>query len=102
LRLSALQRAQDRGINASAYDVATSDTAGASFHGRNTPGTSRLVVDEDRSVIVGATFTGTEVAEWLQAATIAHLLRVRRREERRRAARARAGRKRRLRQAVRP
>ena len=66
-----LQRAQDRGINARAYDVATSDTAGASFHGRNTPGTSRLVVDEDRSIIVGATFTGTEVAEWLQAATIA-------------------------------
>jgi len=66
-----LQGAQERGINARAYDVATSDTAGASFHGRNTPGTSRLVVDEDRSVIVGATFTGTEVAEWLQAATIA-------------------------------
>ena len=65
------QGAQDSGINARAYDVATSDTAGASFHGRNTPGTSRLVVDEDRSIIVGATFTGTEVAEWLQAATIA-------------------------------
>jgi dihydrolipoamide dehydrogenase len=66
-----LRGARDRGINASAYDVATSDTAGASFHGRNTPGTSRLVVDADRSVIVGATFTGSEVAEWLQAATIA-------------------------------
>jgi dihydrolipoamide dehydrogenase len=66
-----LQRALDGGINARASDVATSDTAGASFHGRNTPGTSRLVVDEDRSVIVGATFTGTEVADWLQAATIA-------------------------------
>ncbi len=66
-----LQGAQDRGINATAYDVATSETPGASFHGRNTPGTSRLVVDEDRAVIVGATFTGTEVAEWLQAATIA-------------------------------
>ncbi len=66
-----LQAATDSGINARAFDVATSDTAGASFHGRNTPGTSRLVVDEDRSVIVGATFTGTEVAEWLQAATIA-------------------------------
>jgi pyruvate/2-oxoglutarate dehydrogenase complex dihydrolipoamide dehydrogenase (E3) component len=66
-----LQGALDSGVNARAYDVATSDTAGASFHGRNTPGTSRLVVDEDRSVIIGATFTGTEVAEWLQAATIA-------------------------------
>jgi dihydrolipoamide dehydrogenase len=66
-----LHGAQERGINARAYDVATSGTAGASFHGRDTPGTSRLVVDEDRSVIVGATFTGTEVADWLQAATIA-------------------------------
>jgi pyruvate/2-oxoglutarate dehydrogenase complex dihydrolipoamide dehydrogenase (E3) component len=66
-----LQRALERGINARAYDVATSATAGASFHGRNTPGTSRLIVDADRSVIIGATFTGTEVAEWLQAATIA-------------------------------
>jgi dihydrolipoamide dehydrogenase len=46
-------------------------TPGASFHGRNTAGTSRLVVDEDRGVIVGATFTGTDVAEWLHAATIA-------------------------------
>ena len=66
-----LQRARDGGINARAYDVATSGTPGASFHGRNTPGTSRLVVDEDRSVIVGATFSGVEVADWLQAATIA-------------------------------
>ena len=66
-----LQGARDRAINASAYDVATSDTAGASFRGRNTRGTSRIVVDEDRNVIIGATFTGTEVAEWLQAATIA-------------------------------
>jgi pyruvate/2-oxoglutarate dehydrogenase complex dihydrolipoamide dehydrogenase (E3) component len=66
-----LAQARDRGIDAHAYDVATSATAGASFHGRNTPGTARLVVDEDRGLIVGATFTGCEVGEWLQAATIA-------------------------------
>lgn len=66
-----LQAAQDAGLNARAYDVASSRTPGASFYGRDTPGTSRLVVDEDRGVIVGATFTGTDVAEWLQAATIA-------------------------------
>ena len=29
------------------------------------------MVDEDRGVVVGATFTGVEVAEWLHAATIA-------------------------------
>ena len=68
-----LAAAEDRKINARAYDVPTAANAGASFHGRNTPGTCRLVVDEDRGVIVGATFTGPEVAEWLHAATIAIL-----------------------------
>ena len=66
-----LQAAKDVGLNARAHDVPSSATAGASFYGRDTPGTSRLVVDEDRGVIVGATFTGTDVAEWLHAATIA-------------------------------
>jgi pyruvate/2-oxoglutarate dehydrogenase complex dihydrolipoamide dehydrogenase (E3) component len=66
-----LREAYERGIDAHAYDVPSSGTAGASFHGRDTPGTSRLVFDEDSSVIVGATFTGTEVSEWLHAATIA-------------------------------
>jgi len=66
-----LEAALKQGIKARAYDVETSATPGASFHGRGTPGTSRLLVDEDRDVIVGATFTGFEVAEWLQAATIA-------------------------------
>lgn len=46
-------------------------SAGASFHGRETVGTSRLVVDERRAVIVGATFVGFEVAGGLHAATIA-------------------------------
>src|SRR5215472_4944659 len=41
------------------------------FYGNGTPGTARIVVDERRGVLVGATFTGTEVADWLQAATIA-------------------------------
>ena len=53
-----------------ALDVETGANAGASFIGRNAPGTSRLVVD-DAGVIVGATFTGVEVAESLHAATIA-------------------------------
>ena len=45
--------------------------AGASFVGHGAPGTARLVVDEDRRVLAGATFTGVEVAEQLHAATIA-------------------------------
>jgi pyruvate/2-oxoglutarate dehydrogenase complex dihydrolipoamide dehydrogenase (E3) component len=35
------------------------------------PGVVRLLVDEDRRVLVGATFTGADVAEMLHAATIA-------------------------------
>jgi pyruvate/2-oxoglutarate dehydrogenase complex dihydrolipoamide dehydrogenase (E3) component len=59
------------GLRVRAVDVPTDATAGASFHGRGTGGTSRIVVDEDRGVIVGATFVGVDVAEWLHAATIA-------------------------------
>ncbi|MBA2460296.1 MAG: NAD(P)/FAD-dependent oxidoreductase, partial [Actinobacteria bacterium] len=66
-----LASAQSAGLNVRAVDVETSGTAGASFVGRNAPGTSRLVVDEDRRVVVGATFTGTETAELIHAATIA-------------------------------
>ncbi len=66
-----LATAQEAGIEARAVDVPTSDTAGASFHGRNTPGTSRLVVDEQRRVLVGATFVGSETADFLHGATIA-------------------------------
>jgi hypothetical protein len=61
----------DRGVDARAYDVPSSGTAGAAFYGTGTPGTARIVVDEGRGVIIGATFTGTEVADWLQAATVA-------------------------------
>ena len=66
-----LAAAEDAGINARAVDVTTSGNAGGSFHGRNTEGTSRLVVDEDRRVLVGATFVGYQTAEMLHAATIA-------------------------------
>jgi dihydrolipoamide dehydrogenase len=66
-----LAAAKDAGINARAVDVDTDGTAGASFYGKDTGGTCRLVVDEDRRVIVGATFVGFETADFLQAATIA-------------------------------
>jgi pyruvate/2-oxoglutarate dehydrogenase complex dihydrolipoamide dehydrogenase (E3) component len=66
-----LAAAEEAGMRARAVDVPTSGTAGASFHGRGTPGTTRIVVDEDRQVIVGATFVGPEMADFLHAATIA-------------------------------
>ena len=66
-----LASALEAGIDATAVDVPTSGTAGASFVGRNAPGSSRFVVDARRDVLVGATFVGAEVADFLQAATIA-------------------------------
>jgi pyruvate/2-oxoglutarate dehydrogenase complex dihydrolipoamide dehydrogenase (E3) component len=66
-----LESAREAGLEVRAVDVGTSANAGASFRGRNQPGTSQIVIDEDRRVIVGATFTGFETAELLQAATIA-------------------------------
>jgi len=66
-----LAQAEAAGIDARAIDVPTDGTAGASFYGKDTGGTSRLVVDESKRTIVGATFTGFETAELLQAATIA-------------------------------
>jgi pyruvate/2-oxoglutarate dehydrogenase complex dihydrolipoamide dehydrogenase (E3) component len=50
---------------------ATTAVAGAYTLGMGSVGTSKLVVDEDRQVIVGATFTGAGVQELVHAATIA-------------------------------
>ncbi len=66
-----LGSAEAAGMVVRAVDVPTSGTAGASFVGRNTPGTSRLVIDDVRGVVVGATFVGFESGEFLHAATIA-------------------------------
>lgn len=66
-----LEQAREAGLDATAVDVPTDGTAGASFQGRETGGTSRLVVDRTRGTIVGATFTGFETADFLHAATIA-------------------------------
>jgi pyruvate/2-oxoglutarate dehydrogenase complex dihydrolipoamide dehydrogenase (E3) component len=66
-----LRSAEEDGLNVRAVDVPTEDNAGGSFVGHDAPGTARIVVDEDRRVLVGATFTGVEVAESLHAATVA-------------------------------
>ena len=66
-----LTAAREAGIEAEAIDLPTGASAGASFHGRGAPGTTRFVVDPARGVLVGVTFVGPDVAEFLQAATIA-------------------------------
>jgi len=65
------QTAREAGLEIRCVDMDTSGNAGGSFYGRNAPGTTRIVVDEQRKVIVGATFTGAEIADFLHAATIA-------------------------------
>ncbi len=66
-----LASARDAGLNVRAVDVPTEGNAGGSFVGHEAPGTCRLIIDEDRNTIAGATFTGVDVAESLHAATIA-------------------------------
>jgi pyruvate/2-oxoglutarate dehydrogenase complex dihydrolipoamide dehydrogenase (E3) component len=66
-----LDRAREAGLDAIAIDVPTDGSAGASFQGKDTGGTCRIVVDRAAGTIVGATFTGFETADFLQAATVA-------------------------------
>ena len=66
-----LAGAQQAGIHARAVDADVNHTAGSAFYGRGVSGQARIVVDENRRVLVGATFTGADVGELLHAATIA-------------------------------
>ena len=66
-----LEAAREQGIRADAIDLETSANAGGSFYGRGAPGTSRFVVDVDRELLVGVTFVGAEINDFLHAATIA-------------------------------
>jgi dihydrolipoamide dehydrogenase len=65
------QAARDAGLPVRAVSVPTSGVAGSSVRGVDLVGTSQLVVDERRRVLVGATFTGQDVQELLHSATIA-------------------------------
>ena len=64
-------QARAAGIDVRVVTYPTGDVSGASTLGRGVKGTSQLVVDETRRVVVGATFTGPGVAELLHSATIA-------------------------------
>ena len=66
-----LASAREAGLKTRHIDLATSGTAGASFIGREAEGTTRFIVDEDRQVLAGVTFVGPEVADFVQAATVA-------------------------------
>jgi pyruvate/2-oxoglutarate dehydrogenase complex dihydrolipoamide dehydrogenase (E3) component len=65
----AAARKAGRSIRVLDYDL--SWIAGASTYADHYEGMARAIVDEDRGVLIGATFAGPDVAELLHAATIA-------------------------------
>jgi dihydrolipoamide dehydrogenase len=64
-------QARQRGLRVRLVTHATGAVAGAAVEADEFPGTSALVVDEDRRVLVGATFVGSGVQELLHSATVA-------------------------------
>ncbi|CAH0302602.1 Dihydrolipoyl dehydrogenase [Arthrobacter sp. Bi83] len=65
-----VEQAAKDGYNVASVELPIS-VAGSSLHAENYEGWAQLVVDEDRMVLLGATFAGPDVAELLHAATIA-------------------------------
>jgi pyruvate/2-oxoglutarate dehydrogenase complex dihydrolipoamide dehydrogenase (E3) component len=63
--------AQAAGVRTRVVDYDLGAVAGASLHADGYRGRARMVVDEDRRVIVGFTLAGADVAELIHAATIA-------------------------------
>ncbi|PPF84277.1 pyridine nucleotide-disulfide oxidoreductase [Pseudoclavibacter sp. RFBJ3] len=63
--------AEKQGLRVRAVDVPIGNVSGASLHAEGYEGTARMVVDEDRQVVVGFTMVGPDVGELLHAATIA-------------------------------
>jgi dihydrolipoamide dehydrogenase len=64
-------RARDAGLSVRTVEFDLSRVAGASLHADDFTGRAKILVDEQRQVIVGATFVGQDVADLLHSATIA-------------------------------
>jgi dihydrolipoamide dehydrogenase len=64
-------QALQAGLNIKVVDYKLGDVAGASLYADDYGGHARLVVDEDRGVVVGATFVGPGAGELVHAATVA-------------------------------
>ncbi|MET3951236.1 NAD(P)/FAD-dependent oxidoreductase [Arthrobacter sp. UYEF36] len=65
-----VRQAERDGFSVSSVELPI-QVAGSSLHAERYEGWAQLVVDEDRKVLLGATFAGPDVAELLHAATIA-------------------------------
>jgi dihydrolipoamide dehydrogenase len=70
------KQATDNGIDITIAEIAFESVSGFGLLRDDAHGKARLVIDKSADVIVGATFVGPEVAELLQAATIAIVGRV--------------------------
>jgi len=66
-----LERARRNGLRARATKVPFSSAAGTQLMGKGLKGEAQLVIDEEREVLVGATFIGPFAGELLHGATIA-------------------------------
>jgi pyruvate/2-oxoglutarate dehydrogenase complex dihydrolipoamide dehydrogenase (E3) component len=64
-------QAREQGYAVRVVTTSTGGVAGAYTSGNGITGTSQLVIDTEREVIVGATFTGPGLSELLHGATIA-------------------------------
>jgi dihydrolipoamide dehydrogenase len=64
-------KADKAGYRISIVDYAISDVAGATIAADNYKGHARMVVDENRQVVLGMTFVGQDVGELLHSATVA-------------------------------
>jgi len=64
------EQAQEAGLNVRVVDLPIA-VAGSTIQADDYDGAVRMVVDEDRGVLVGLTFVGQDTAEMLHAATIA-------------------------------
>jgi len=59
------------GLNLRSVDAEIGSVVGAQLHTEGYVGHAKLVIDEDKHVIVGATFVGSQVSELLHSATVA-------------------------------
>jgi pyruvate/2-oxoglutarate dehydrogenase complex dihydrolipoamide dehydrogenase (E3) component len=65
------QAAKDAGYTTRVVDYDLAAVAGSSVQADGYKGAARMVVDENRGVLLGVTFVGQDVSEMLHAATIA-------------------------------
>jgi dihydrolipoamide dehydrogenase len=66
-----VEKAEAQEIEVHVIDLVTNGTAGGSFYGRGTKGTTRFVVDVAREILLGVTFVGIDIQDFVQAATFA-------------------------------